>query len=83
MIAAMMAGSSITLACIVALLFLRAYRSTADRLFVYFAVAFVVLALQYVLTASLSSAVADPLAYVLRVAAFGTILAGVFDRNRR
>jgi hypothetical protein len=73
------------MACLVAgVLFLAYWRDSGDRLFVYFATAFWVLALNYVSVAAI-----DPRAeqrhwfYALRLVAFGLILVGIADKNRR
>ena len=67
-----------------ALIFLRFFRMTRDRLFAYFAAAFVALALNW-----LALAMTDPAfeeryyVFLLRLVAFGCILVGIFDKNRR
>jgi Family of unknown function (DUF5985) len=68
----------------VALLFLRSWRTTRDRLFVYFSTAFAVLALNWI-----GLAIVDPsletrhILYILRLVAFVLIIIGVIDKNRR
>lgn len=67
-----------------ALIFLRFWKLTRDRLFVFFAAAFVSLALNW-----LALAMTDPLSedryyvFLLRLVAFGFILVGIVDKNRR
>lgn len=67
-----------------AVFFLRYWRSTGDRLFAFFAVAFAVMALNWV-----SLAFIDPgeelrhILYLLRLLAFVLIAVGIVDRNRR
>lgn len=69
---------------VAALFFVRFWRATRDRLFLWFAVAFAVLAVQ---RASLAAASLLPLPttwyYVIRLAAFLLILAAIVDKNRR
>jgi hypothetical protein len=68
----------------VALFFLRYWRTSHDRLFVYFAVAFAVMALNWI-----GLAMVDPgfelrhTLYLLRLAAFVLIIIGIIDKNRR
>jgi hypothetical protein len=66
-----------------ALHFLRFWSRTHDRLFIVFAVAFALLALQRVLlTAWATSPRADLFLYSLRLAAFVFILLAIIDKNR-
>jgi Family of unknown function (DUF5985) len=68
---------------IVGILFLTYWRDSRDRLFVYFAIAFWVLALNWTLVA-----LVDPAAeqrhwfYLLRLFAFVLIAVGIVDKNR-
>lgn len=67
-----------------ALFFLRFWRQTADRLFLFFALAFCALGINW-----LALAMTDPAsehryyAFLLRLVAFGFILYGIFEKNRR
>lgn len=65
---------------IAALLFLRSWRDTRDRLFLFFSAAFFLLALQRVM---LTFADLDEGIYVIRLAAFVLILVAIADKNRR
>lgn len=76
---------ALTMGCaIIALYFLRYWRTSRDRLFVFFAIAFAVLTLNWV-----SLAIIDPrvegrhFVYFFRLAAFLLIIIGIVDRNRR
>lgn len=68
----------------IALFFLRYWRSTLDRLFISFGIAFGILALNWA-----GLAFIDPgeesrhLLYLLRLAAFLIIIIGIIDKNRR
>lgn len=79
-----MLGSLTTTSAVAALFFLRFWRSTGDRLFVFFSAAFTTLAVDWALLAAI-----DPrnetraYAYVLRLVAFATIIAGIVDKNWR
>jgi predicted small integral membrane protein len=67
----------------VALFFLRYWRASGDRLFLFFATAFFVMALNW-----LGLAFIDPQAelrhtiYLLRLLAFTLIIVGIIDKNR-
>jgi hypothetical protein len=69
---------------VVALFFGRFYQASRDRLFLFFACGFGLLAIQ---RAGLAAAAELPLPvtshYVLRLLAFLLILAGIIDKNRR
>ena len=68
----------------VALIFLRFWRMTQDRLFIFFAAAFVALALNWLALAMTDSASDDRYhVFVLRLVAFVFILVGIVDKNRR
>jgi hypothetical protein len=68
---------------VAALFFLRFWRDTHDRLFVFFALAFGVLSLQRIALAMAMASGEDTLLfYVLRLAAFLLILIGIIDKNR-
>lgn len=76
---------ALSMACATAaLFFLRYWVSTRDRLFAFFAIAFAVLALNWV-----SLAFIDPgeelrhTLYLLRLGAFMLIIIGIVDKNRR
>jgi hypothetical protein len=79
----MMSGALAAGYLVASLFFLKFWRETRDRLFAWFAVAFVMLALQRVALAWYLVRQADTLAnYVLRLAAFVIILIAIFDKNR-
>ena len=74
----------LTMASLVAsLFFLRYWKASGDRLFAFFAVAFVLLAANW-----LALSVVDPtfearhLIYLVRLAAFLLIMVGIIDKNR-
>lgn len=68
---------------VAALYFVKFARATGDRLFVFFASAFVLLALQRTLiTAFTLDSRLELASYMLRLLAFLLILAGIFDKNR-
>jgi hypothetical protein len=66
------------------ILFLRFWRETADRLFAWFAVAFAMFMVNYLMLAVVQMAdEARFYAYLPRLAGFVLILAAIVDRNRR
>jgi len=68
---------------VAALFFLNFWRSTRDRLFGFFAGAFLVLAVQRIVLAWDLIAQRDTMeSYVLRLAAFVLILIAILDKNR-
>lgn len=68
---------------VAALFFLRFWSETRDRLFVFFAGAFALLALQRIaLTWAMVNQRNTTVYYVLRLAAFVAILIGILDKNR-
>jgi hypothetical protein len=66
------------------LFFFRFWRSTRDRLFVFFALAFLMLAMQWTeLDVVYDSSEMRHVHYTARLVAYMLILAGVIDKNRR
>ena len=76
---------AVAMACAVAALrFVRFWQLTGDRLFVFFAFAFAVLAVHWLAIGLLN--IPDEIRYSLylpRLLAFALIIAGVVDKNRR
>lgn len=67
---------------VIALLFIRFWSKTGDRLFAWFFVAFLVLALERAALFWDMRADELPLVYTTRLVAFVLIIIGVVDRNR-
>lgn len=67
---------------VVALYFLRFWRRSGERLFVFFAIAFALLALQRLGLALLTTVDSNWL-YATRLIAFLLLLAGILEKNRR
>jgi len=76
---------AVSMGCaVVTAFFLRFWRQSADRLFLFFAVAFGILTVNYVMLGLLSSATEWRLpVFVVRLSAFVVILLGIADKNRR
>jgi hypothetical protein len=74
----------LTMASVVAsLFFLRYWKASRERLFAFFAVAFAMLAVNWlVLTAVDPAFEARHLIYLIRLAAFVVIIVGIVDKNR-
>jgi hypothetical protein len=77
-------GACATMCGVAVLFFLRYWRTTGDRFFLFFVAAFAVLGAHWV-----AFAVEAPtdetrhFFYVFRLLAFGAIIAGIVDKNRR
>jgi peptidoglycan/LPS O-acetylase OafA/YrhL len=80
----LMSGAIVAGDLIAALFFLRFRRRTGDRLFLAFAVAFALLAVQRLALAfNHGSGESDTGIYMLRLLAFLLILAAIVDKNRK
>ena len=67
----------------IALFFLRYWRTTGDRLFAMFALAFAVFAANRIALAAIDDASeAETIVYVARALAFALLLAAIVDKNR-
>lgn len=79
-----LSGTLIALDLVAGLFFLRFWRTSRDRLFVMFAAAFWILAVQRVLLAVTRQVFEDQAAfYLLRLLAFLIIIVAIVDKNRR
>jgi zinc transporter ZupT len=66
----------------IALFFLRFWRNTGDRFFMYFALSFFIEGLHRVYSAVLNETGEDtPLHYLIRIAAYGLILWAILEKN--
>lgn len=78
-------GAIVMCALVVALFFLRFWRSTRDRFFLYFAIAFSIEGVSRILFGS-SAGPVDTLQhhifYLLRLVAYGLILLAIWEKNR-
>ena len=79
-----LAGTAFVTAGVIAVLFLRNWRRDKERLFLAFGLAFGVLSLHYLLLPIIRPHIEDrPALYAMRLVAFGLIIAGIVDKNRR
>lgn len=75
-------GATMMASWTAALLFVRCWRRTHDRLFIFFATAFGLFGLErWVVAFQSTPNEAGPWIYVLRLLAFLVILAGILDKN--
>ena len=76
-------GASALGACAAAVFFVRFWRETGDRLFAFFAIAFLAMAVNWGgLAATLPADEARTYFHLARLAAFALILVAVIDKNR-
>ncbi len=79
----LMLGAIAMASFIVALFFLRFWRSTGDRFFLFFALSFLIDALNRIFLAPISQASDDmPAYYLIRLLGYGLIVFAIFDKNR-
>jgi hypothetical protein len=77
-------SGALTVTCLlVGLFFVRYYRSSRDRLFVFLAITFVILAVNWATLAFIAQEEASAEFYVPRLIAFVVLIAGIVDKNRR
>ena len=80
----MLLGANAVLSLVVGLFFLRSWRDTHDRFFLYFALAFVVEGINRVaLGLTDPSQESEPYFYLVRLFSFLLILAAIVDKNRK
>jgi hypothetical protein len=84
MSASFLTGATCLGCLVIALFFMRFWRTTDDRFFALFALAFAILGLNQLALGFLDEAsAARPPVYMVRLLAFGLIAAAVVDKNRR
>ena len=80
----MLTGAIIALSLLVSLLFVRFWRSSHDRFFLFFALSFGIEAVnRTVMGLTLSFSEDAPLHYVVRLLAYSLIVIAIVDKNRR
>lgn len=68
---------------VITLFFIKYWKMTGDRFFLFFAWAFVLEAVcRVILAAYVVDSESEPLVYSIRLFSYGLILAGIFDKNR-
>lgn len=79
-----LSGLIVALALVATLVFLRFWRQSRDRLFGFFAGAFILYGLNHlVLTFNPRDSEIRPYLYLIRLAAFVLIIIGIVDKNRK
>jgi hypothetical protein len=77
------AGAASVSLLVIAMFFFRFWKRTRDRLFLFFASAFLILMLERLIRASMEIETEwAPYVYMVRLAAFVVIIIGVVDKNR-
>jgi hypothetical protein len=79
---AMMAGAIMVAAWAILVFFLRFWRKTGDRLFLFFAAAFLLLGIERIIILVLASD-HQAFGYLIRLFAFLLILFAILDKNRK
>lgn len=78
----LLAGGIATASLLAGLFFLRFWRSTRDRFFLFFALSFLIEGInRFALYALAGLDDAAPIYYVIRLVAYGLILAAIIDKN--
>jgi hypothetical protein len=79
----LLAGGIATASFVAGLFFLRFWRTTRDRFFLYFALSFLIEGInRFVLYAVAGLNDQDPIYYVIRLVAYGLIVWAIVDKNR-
>jgi len=79
----MLIGAIATASIVAALFFLRFWRSTGDRFFLFFALSFFIDGINRLLLAPAAQVTDDaPAYYLIRLVAYGLILFAILDKNR-
>ena len=80
----MLLGANAMAAVVVGVFFLRFWRDTHDRFFLFFAIAFFIDSVnRVVLALSTFSEETEPIFYLARLLSFGIILVAIADKNRK
>ena len=78
-----LAGASVIAAAAIALFFLRFWRDTGDRFFAFFALAFVIFAVNRIALSALDDeSEVRAVVFLARATAFGLIVVAIVDKNR-
>jgi hypothetical protein len=76
-------GALVMASAIVGLFFLRFWRRSRDRLFLYFAFAFWILSLNWLLISFVARDESQAAVYAIRLLAFALVVLGILDKNRK
>lgn len=83
LINAWLSGATCIASLVIALFFVRYWRHARDRIFIYFALAFVIEGVQRVLQVWPSANGDGPEYYLLRLVEYSLILVAIIQKNRR
>jgi len=78
-----LSGAICTSSLTVALFLFHFWRRTRDRLFIFFATSFLLLAIEPILLFEAVGTSSEAYFYSIRLAAFTLIIVGIVDKNRR
>ena len=76
-------GSIAAMSLVIALFFLRFWRKTGDRFFLFFALSFSIEALNRGLMVSVGWLENSPAFYMIRLLAYSLIIVAILDKNRK
>lgn len=79
----LLGGMTVALAAVAAIFFARFYRETADRLFLFFAWSFAIIAVNRAALSFFDENETRTYLYVVRFIGYLLILIGIYDKNRR
>lgn len=74
-------GGTMVASLAIGIVFLRFWIDSADRLFVYLSTSFILLAISQLAVISLGGTEQSPLAYLIRLLAFVSIICGIVAKN--
>jgi len=78
----MLSGAIAVASLLASLFFLRFWRNSKDRFFLYFAISFALEGLNRVALGLLAASENNPFFYTVRIVAYGLILAAIWRKNR-
>lgn len=79
----LLVGAIAMASAVAALFFLRFWRSTGDRFFLYFALSFFIESVNRILLVPAAQSTEDvPAYYLVRLVSYGLILLAIWDKNR-
>lgn len=77
-------GAIASFSFIIGLFFLRYWKTTGDRFFLYFAISFLIESLNRIsLTTIFDLKEASPIYYLIKLLAYGFIIYAIFEKNKR
>lgn len=80
----LLTGANVMASMVIALVFLRYWRSAHDRFFLYFALSFAIEGMHRLASALIFTGAEDtPLHYLIRLVAYGLILWAIIEKNIR